>query len=245
MSQGVLVEARTEDIELLRRYVEGGDRRAMGELFSRHADGAYRLALRVSRHGADAEDAVQAAFIEVLRHAAKFRGESSVRSWIFGFVVNACRHKAREEGRRAAREQKASRPEAAPDGGDIPSTVRQAVRTLPEHYRLPVWLYYCEGLSSVEVAETLGLSENTVRSQLSRGVEELKMSLAGASAGAVLAMLPTAAVETAPAALTASLGSLAGAGVPAAAGFAAKACAAAAALAAVAGTALALWGGVP
>ncbi|HYE99937.1 MAG TPA: RNA polymerase sigma factor [Planctomycetota bacterium] len=245
MSQSVVVETRTEDVELLRRFVEQDDRAAMGQLFARHADGAFRLALRVSRHAADAEDAVQAAFFEVLRHAAKFRGESSVRSWIFGFVVNACRHKAREEGRRAAREQKASKPETAPDGGDLPSTVRQAVRTLPEHYRLPVWLYYCEGLSSVEVAETLGLSENTVRSQLSRGVEELRMSLAGVSAGTVLAVLPAAAVETAPAALTASLGSLAAGGVPAAAGLAAKASAAAVALAALAGTALALWGGVP
>lgn len=233
--------SRGTDVELLRGFVEHDDRRALGELFARHADGAYRLALRVSRHAADAEDAVQAAFIEVLRHAAKYRGESSVRSWIFGFVVNACRHKAREEGRRDVREQKASRSEAAPATADA-SDVHEAVRGLPEHYRLPVWLYYCEGMNSVEVAETLGLSENTVRSQLSRGVEELRLSMAG-SAGAVVAALSTAAVETAPAALTASLAQLAGA--PAAAGMAAKVSAMAVAMAAVAGTALALWGGVP
>jgi DNA-directed RNA polymerase specialized sigma24 family protein len=95
------------------------------------------VALRCCRNAADAEDAVQTAFIEVLRHSAKYRGESAVRPWIFGFVVNATRHKAREEGRRAAREEKASVPgEVTPDDRALQDAVRHAVQELPEHYRL-------------------------------------------------------------------------------------------------------------
>src|SRR5436190_9352363 len=129
----------TDDAALLRAYSESGDRQALNLLFARHADAAYRVALRCCRNSADAEDAVQTAFIEVLRHAAKYRGESAVKPWIFGFVVNATRHKAREEGRRAAREEKASvSGEVSSDDRALQDAVRHAVQDLPEHYRLPV-----------------------------------------------------------------------------------------------------------
>src|SRR5579862_2916441 len=204
------IPTRADDAALLRAYAERGDRQALNVLFARHADAAYRVALRCCRNDADAEDAVQTAFIEVLRHAAKYRGESAVRAWMFGFVVNACRHKAREEGRRAAREERASVSGELPaEDGAFREAVRGAVRELPEHYRLPVWLHYCEGLSSPEVADALSLSENTVRSQLSRGVEELRLSLSvsglAVTGVSVVGALASAAVESAPASLTTSL----------------------------------------
>src|SRR6185503_15627186 len=245
--------AQADDAALLRAFTERGDRQAMNVLFARHADGAYRVALRCSRNAADAEDAVQTAFIEVLRHAGQYRGESAVRAWIFGFVVNATRHKAREEGRRAAREEKASvSGEVAPEDRALQDAVRHAVQDLPEHYRLPVWLHYCEGLSSPEVADALSLSENTVRSQLSRGVEELRSALStsgmAVTALSLVGALATAATESAPATLTASLPGLASAAAPGAikAGLLAKVAAGTMAMAAVLSTAAALWwGNVP
>ncbi len=241
-----------DDAALLRAYAERGDRQALNVLFARHADAAYRVALRCCRNDADAEDAVQTAFIEVLRHAAKYRGESAVRAWMFGFVVNACRHKAREEGRRAAREERASvSGELAAEDGALREAVRGAVRELPEHYRLPVWLHYCEGLSSPEVADALSLSENTVRSQLSRGVEELRLSLSATGLAvtgvAVVGALATAAVELAPASLTSSLRGLSASAIPAAkSGALAKLGAGTMAAAAILSTAAALWsGGLP
>jgi RNA polymerase sigma-70 factor (ECF subfamily) len=246
------IPTRADDQALLRAYSERGDRQAINVLLARHADAAFRVALRCCRNSADAEDAVQTAFIEVLRHAAKYRGESAVRAWIFGFVVNACRHKAREEGRRAAREERASVPGELPaEDRALQEAVRSAVRELPEHYRLPVWLHYCEGLSSPEVADALSLSENTVRSQLSRGVEELRLALTGSglavTGGAVVGALASAAVESAPASLTSSLSSLGTAAAPAGTGgVLAKFGAGAMAAAAILSTAAALWsGGVP
>jgi RNA polymerase sigma-70 factor (ECF subfamily) len=238
---------RADDAALLLAFSERGDRQAMNVLFARHADAAFRVALRCCRNAADAEDAVQTAFIEVLRHAAQYRGESAVRAWIFGFVVNACRHKAREEGRRAAREERASvLGELPAEDRALQESVRAAVRDLPEHYRLPVWLHYCEGLSSPEVADALSLSENTVRSQLSRGVEELRLALSTSSL-AIVAALASAAVESAPASLTASISGLATQAAPVAkAGLLAKLGAGTMAAAAILSTAAALWsGGLP
>jgi len=130
------VSTQTDDASLLRAFTERRDRQAMSVLFARHADSAYRVALRCCRNAADAEDAVQTAFIEVLRHSAKYWGESAVSAWIFGFVVNATRHKAREEGRRAAREERASvSGEAAPEDratqGSRPSRPPGVSRALP------------------------------------------------------------------------------------------------------------------
>lgn len=243
-----------DDASLLRGFVERGDRAAMGLLFTRHADAAYRVALRLCRNSADAEDAVQSAFIEVLRAAAKYRGESAVRAWILGFVVNACRHKAREEGRRAAREARAARPEGLPAGAagpEVREVVRRALQDLPEPYRLPLWLHYGEGLTSIEVADTLGLSENTVRSQLSRGLEQLRAALAphGAAVSAAALVASLAAAEAAPPSLAASLAGIAsGAAAPAAAaktGLLAKVASGVMAAAAVAGTAAGFWFGDP
>jgi len=246
------IPTRADDAALLRAFSERGDRQAINVLLARHADAAFRVALRCSRNTADAEDAVQTAFIEVLRHAAKYRGESAVRAWIFGFIINACRHKAREEGRRAAREERASVSGVlAAEDRALQDAVRAAVRDLPEHYRLPVWLHYCEGLSSPEVADALSLSENTVRSQLSRGVEELRVAMTtsglSVTAVAVVGALASAAVESAPASLTSSLSGLSTSTVPAAkAGILAKVGAATMAAAAILSTAAALWsGGVP
>jgi RNA polymerase sigma-70 factor (ECF subfamily) len=245
-----VVPSQADDATLLRAFTERGDRQAMNVLFARHADAAYRVALRCCRNAADAEDAVQTAFIEVLRHSAKYRGESAVRAWIFGFVVNATRHKAREEGRRAVREERASvSGEIAPDDRMTQEAVRHAVQELPEHYRLPVWLHYCEGLSSPEVADALSLSENTVRSQLSRGVEELRSALATSglalTSAALVGALAATATESAPATLTASLSGLASTGAPAAmkAGILAKIAAGTMAAAAILSTAAALWWG--
>jgi RNA polymerase sigma factor (sigma-70 family) len=244
------IPPQADDAALLRAFSERHDRQAMNALFARHADAAFRTALRLCRNAADAEDAVQSAFIEILRRAAQFRGESAVKPWILGFVVNATRHKAREEGRRDAREEKAAvseRVHAPPGGDETREAVRAAVHGLPEHYRAPVWLHYCEGLSSGEVAQALSLSENTVRSQLTRGVEHLREALA-LSTPLLLAALAGAAVESAPATLTSSISTLAANAAPTAlkAGLAAKLATGAVALAAVVSTAAFIgWGGVP
>jgi RNA polymerase sigma-70 factor (ECF subfamily) len=248
------VAEKNDDLELLRRFAERGDRAALGALFSRYADPAYRFALRLCGRPADAEDAIQTAFLEVFRHAANFRGDSSVKTWILGFVLNACRSKAREETRRRSRQERAaarSESAAAFDVGVDPETanqVREAVEELPEHYRSPVWLHYAEGLSPAEVGAVLNLSADTVRKQLARGIDRLRdVLLPAGAAGSVVAILATLAVETAPPKLAASLAGIASGAAPAAAikvGIASKIAAGAVAALALASTAGFLWWGI-
>jgi RNA polymerase sigma-70 factor (ECF subfamily) len=209
-----------EDASLLRAFAEHEDRRALGLLFTRHADTAYRFALRLTGHPPDAEDAVQTAFLQVFHHAGSFKGESAVKSWILGFVLNACRTKSREERRRKERQDRAAEEKDLAASSPVADSedreqVRRAVQDLPEHYRAPIWLHYAEGYTSGEVADALQIPEDTVRKQLSRGIDRLREVLAPTGAALSLAaILPTLAVETAPSTLTASLAGIASGSAP-------------------------------
>src|ERR1700693_1347868 len=87
------------DQELLRRHV-AGDSDAFGELFRRHRDRLWAVALRTVCDPEEAADALQDAMISAFRRAGDFRGDSAVTTWLHRIVVNACLDKIR---RRTAR----------------------------------------------------------------------------------------------------------------------------------------------
>ena len=87
------------DAELLRRHV-AGDTEAFGELFRRHRDRLWAVALRTVCDPEDAADALQDAMVSAFRRAGDFRGESAVTTWLHRIVVNASLDRLR---RRAAR----------------------------------------------------------------------------------------------------------------------------------------------
>jgi RNA polymerase sigma-70 factor (ECF subfamily) len=224
-----------DDAVLLRRFVERRDREAIGALFQRHADALYRVAWRYTGNAADAEDVVQSAFIQVLRKPEQYRGESSVRAWIMGIVVNVTRMKCRGESRRRDREERVSA--AAPAGSgdaspavdpgtldsrELQSALLRAVETLPERYRLPVWLHYLEGFVFKDVATVLNMPEKTVRSQIRRALIRLRRAPAVApySLGilGLAAALSSVPAQAAPLALKACIPALISAALPAAAG---------------------------
>lgn len=210
-----------DDESLLRRYAELNDREALGTLFRRHAGAAYTTALRLCRNRADAEDAVQGAFVNIMQNAANYRGGSKfgVRAWIAKIVIGTVKTRIRSEVRRRIREEEvveASEDMALPEGAagdrdpnELTGAVDEALSNLPEHYRLPIVLHHCEGLSLHETAEMLEVSENTLSRQLTRGMKNMRRALAAGGVavnGAVIvAALPLLAPESAPASLLNSI----------------------------------------
>lgn len=206
-----------DDELLLKRYVEHNDRDALGALFTRHAGAAYTTALRVCRNQADAEDAVQSAFVNVMQNAASFRGGSKfgVRAWITKIVIGTVKNKIRSEVRRRMREEEVvesgedlALPEGVAGGGDpneLTGAVDEALKRLPEHYRLPIVLHHCEGLSLRETAEMLEVSESTLSIQLTRGIKTMRRALAAggvlANGAAIMATLPLLPPESVPVSL--------------------------------------------
>jgi RNA polymerase sigma-70 factor (ECF subfamily) len=167
-----------------------GDPEAFGELFRRHRDRLWAVALRTLHDPDDAADALQEAMISAFRRAAEFRGEAAVTTWLHRIVVNACLDQLR---RKAARPTVPADDEAALDalgqrlGGAAPDPtsdsdaaldVAAALQQLPAGQRAALVLVDMLGYSVVVAAEVLGVSPGTVKSRCARGRARLLPHLA-------------------------------------------------------------------
>lgn len=215
------------DAALLGRYVENGDRDALGALFARYVDAAFATAMRVCRNRADAEDAVQTAFIQVMRNAAGYRSEleRGFRAWLMKIVVNSCKGAIRGEVRRRNREEAAVEQDDALEAGmpgelnadglrDHTREVLEELDKLPDQYRTPIWLHYYEGMSRQEAAQALGWSEKSLSNQVFCGMKKLRQRLAErgitASMAGLTAVIPLVGLDSAPAALVERVAGIAG-----------------------------------
>ncbi|WP_117213546.1 RNA polymerase sigma factor SigM [Allorhizocola rhizosphaerae] len=163
------------DSELLLAHA-AGDPHAFAELFRRHRDRLWAVALRTTGDREDAADALQEAMLSAHRNAARFRGESAVTTWLHRIVVNACVDRLRR--RQAHRtvpmpgqdDPRAHGEPAAPVvDHDTAMVVREALAQLPVEQRASLVLVDLEGHSVAEVAEMLGVAEGTIKSRCSRG----------------------------------------------------------------------------
>jgi RNA polymerase sigma-70 factor (ECF subfamily) len=165
------------DAELLDAYAGDGGEAAFLALYDRHAPAMYALAFRMmGGREADAADVLQDAWTRVLPRLMKFRGESSLRTWLCGFVVNCCRERFRgavfEEIDLCAEDSTARMPQPV-QALDL----ERGLAALPEGARAVVILHDIEGFTHREIAAVLGIGEGTSKSQLSRGRAALRRRL--------------------------------------------------------------------
>jgi RNA polymerase sigma-70 factor (ECF subfamily) len=162
-----------DDRELMRLHVEG-DPDAFGELFRRHRDRMWAVALRTTGNREVASDCVQDAFISAFRRAGSYRGDAAVTTWLHRIVVNACLDRLRRDRPTSELPEY----ELADRHDDVGSAetrldVREALARLPEGQRLALVLVDMHGLSVAEAAAVLDVAEGTVKSRCSRGREAL------------------------------------------------------------------------
>ncbi|MEP7192324.1 MAG: RNA polymerase sigma factor SigM [Actinomycetota bacterium] len=150
-----------------------GDPDAFGELFRRHRDQMWALALRTTRDPEVAADAVQEAFLSAFRGAESFRGEAAVTTWLHRIVVNSCLDRLRR-----------IKPVVhLPDAGlsmladahdrhhsvEVRLDIQAALDQLPEGQRMALILVDMHGLSVAEAAGILNVAEGTIKSRCARG----------------------------------------------------------------------------
>jgi RNA polymerase sigma-70 factor (ECF subfamily) len=121
---------------------------------------------------ADAADALQDAWLRALTRLPHFRRESSLRTWLCGFIVNCCRERFREPLFEGV-DDRAGRPLQA----DLRLDLESALASLPPGSRAIVILHDVEGYTHREIAAALGVEEGTSKSQLSRGRAALRRRL--------------------------------------------------------------------
>jgi RNA polymerase sigma-70 factor, ECF subfamily len=175
------------DAELLSRHVSG-DPHAFGELFRRHWDRLWAVAVRTLSDPEEAADALQDAMIAAIRRADSFRGDSAVATWLHRIVDNAALDRLR---RRAARPTTACQDQdtldalasagqslADPsDSSDTAIDVRAALQQLVPEQQAALVLVDMFGYPVADAAQVLGVSEGTVKSRAARGRARLQPRL--------------------------------------------------------------------
>jgi RNA polymerase sigma-70 factor, ECF subfamily len=171
----------------MRRHVDG-DRDAFGQLFLRHRDRLWAVAVRTLSDPEEAADALQDAMISAFRRADSFRGDSAVTTWLHRIVVNACVDRLRRKAARPATGGADERTldnlavaHCAPDpssDSDTSLDVMSALRTLSPDQQAALVLVDMLGYPVAEAAAILAVSEGTVKSRCARGRARLLPRLA-------------------------------------------------------------------
>jgi len=139
-----------------------------------------RLAVSNVGNRADAEDVFQEVFVRLVRSIDKIQDEDHLRHWLIRATINRCKslHTSAPRRRELPYEELPETTMGSFDDtveDDTPAT--DAMQKLPEKYRAPLHLFYCEDLSINDIARILDCSEGTVKSLLSRGRSMLRESL--------------------------------------------------------------------
>jgi RNA polymerase sigma-70 factor (ECF subfamily) len=163
------------DTELLRRHV-AGDSEAFGELFRRHRDRLWAVALRTVGDPEEASDALQDAMISAFRRAGDFRGDSAVTTWLHRIVVNACLDRLRRKAARpavSAGDEQAFEALVAQGSDPARATdtrldLNAALQILPPQQRAALLVVDMLGYSVADAAIILDTSQGTVKSRCAR-----------------------------------------------------------------------------
>jgi len=173
-----------------------GDEDAYEKLIQRFQGPVYNLAWRLLNDPTDAGDVMQEVFLKIFRSVGSFRGESSLRTWVYRIAVNESynrrrwtfRHRRGETGLDDEHDETGAREKPLMDSGETPfdfTMNREAQRLLEEGlgavtpvFRAALVLREVEDLSYEEIAAVLEVSVGTVKSRIRRGREALRQYLA-------------------------------------------------------------------
>jgi RNA polymerase sigma factor (sigma-70 family) len=170
------------DADLVLR-VGQGDRDAAAALMARHLPRMLALARRMLPDPAEADDAVQDAFIQLWTHAARWEpGRAKFGTWLYRVTLNKCYDRLRR--RPTARLEEAAEvpdptpgPEAALQNAALSVQIEAALAALPERQRAAIQLCHYQGCGNIEASEILGISVEALESLLSRGRRALRIRL--------------------------------------------------------------------
>ena len=192
----VRAAASDEDVRLVEGLRSGAEE-AYETLIARFEQPVYNLVFRLMGDATDVSDVVQDVFIKVFRNVNSFRGQSTLKTWIYRITVNEAhnrqrwfsRHRSREVGLEQEDESQQPYRDVLSDTGrsafdlaadrESRTQIEEALGQLNPKFRAAVVLRDIDDLSYEEIAEVLQVSLGTVKSRILRGREALRKILAG------------------------------------------------------------------
>jgi len=169
-----------DDAELV-ALCQAGDVDAFEALYRQHSPRIYSLDCRMAGSPQEGEDLLQEIFLQVHKKLGSFRGDSALGTWLYRLAMNLCLDFVRSRQNRMKLVTS-----AIEDGAEQPALretpvarldLERAVQRLPDGYRAAFVLHDVEGLDHREIAEMLGISEGTSRSQVFKARMKLRQLL--------------------------------------------------------------------
>lgn len=195
MDTELTTKVTPDDYPALVRAAADGDEQAMERLLVRAQASAERFSVMVCGRTPETEDVMQDALISTFRHAATIREPEAFRTWLYRTVRNAClifrRRRVGEPAQMLSLDAPTDEdngrtldvpadlpgPEHVVDAARRRDRVRRAIATLSPAQREVIVLRELEGLSTREVAEVVGVSEDNVKTRLHRARRALRAAL--------------------------------------------------------------------
>ncbi len=155
-----------------------GDRKAQYRLYRLYNKAMFNTCLRMLNSREDAEDVLQNSFVDVFMKLHMYRGDATIGAWIKRIVINNCINFLKKK-RIAITELKSDRVASIPETKESElqldvTKLNEALSSLPNGYRIVFTLYAIEGYDHQEIADIIGTSVSTSKSQYSRAKKKLK-----------------------------------------------------------------------
>ena len=162
-----------------------GDADAFEQLVAAYRNQVFRLALRMCGNEADADEVAQEAFLSAWKGLPNFRGESRFSTWLYQLTTHAAIDLMRREKRQAAAEDidgitaadDGPSPQQQVERAETRREVRSALIQLPEEYRQVLVLRYYRGMTQVQTARVVGVSQVQVSRLERKALERLRQEL--------------------------------------------------------------------
>jgi RNA polymerase sigma-70 factor (ECF subfamily) len=188
-SSTVAVDNGEQSDDALIQQVLGGNTALFELLMRRYNERVYRAARSIVRDELEAEDVMQQAYVNAFTHLRQFNGSARFSTWLTRIAINEALARVRRQGRYEAFDEELSNvepfmfhnldenPERQAFARELQRLLEWAIDGLPNGMREVFVLREVEGLSTLEVAECLGVSEDVVKTRLSRGRATLRRKL--------------------------------------------------------------------
>lgn len=180
--------ALESDNDILREYKSGDTERAVTFFVRKYQRFVYSIALRYTKNNEDAQDIAQDVFVKAINSLKSFRGEASLKTWLYRITVNACKNEMRKK--KLLRffdfandddEFDAVSPETGPDqlhaNVEFYRNVHKALAQLPEKQRETFALRYFDELTYEEISNILGTSVGGLKANYFQAVQKLMIIL--------------------------------------------------------------------
>ena len=145
-------------------------------IYEKYVDTVYKVCFMLLKNVSETEDATQNVFIKFMKETKDFQRDEHIKAWLIVTARNECLNMLKYWFR-----SKRSDPEVLQEMSYTEDLEKgellKSVFELDEKYKIPIYLYYYEGYSTLEISEMLDIKHSTIRTYMVKGREKLKLIL--------------------------------------------------------------------